>query len=251
MNIERVLQEKRERLRRVVQAAGLPVVRSIVEMAAGDGSLSVVLKEMFPDAAVTAVDRKVEFLRGYISEHGIDIKLVQGDIADPVGVDVEVDLVCYSNVVRHVSRETFAKSLKAASGLLGEGGLCLVIDRDEEARSKAQELRRRVHEVEIEIGRLKGEEPEIGCGRDEIEELIGKAGMRVTYSRVHPEEVSRVDECAWAEWREELMESVASLAEAEREDLAARIREIDEAYRKVGLETFALCVMVGRNLVRS
>lgn len=81
-----------DQLRRL-QASGIRAPR-VVELCAGSGAISLALHDEVPEAIITAVELSPEactYARRNLQ--GTPVEIYEGDLADPLGIETEVDLV--------------------------------------------------------------------------------------------------------------------------------------------------------------
>ena len=114
-----------EHLEAVLDLAGVPAARSIVDLGAGTGAGSRLLRGRYPDAVVTCVDndpQMLELLRGQ------GFAVVEADLDDgfPALAGAPVDLVWASSSLHHVTDP--ALLLSGVRRALAPGGVLAVVE---------------------------------------------------------------------------------------------------------------------------
>lgn len=124
-----------DNLAAVLDLPGLPSARSVVDLGAGTGAGSRLLRERYPDAAVTCVDNDPQMLR-LLREQGFAVVAADLDdgfpalagsliTADPVA-DAPVDLVWAFSSLHHVAHP--ARLLSGIRRALAPGGVLVVVE---------------------------------------------------------------------------------------------------------------------------
>ncbi len=124
-----------DNLAAVLDVTGVPAARSVVDLGAGTGAGSRLLRERYPDAAVTCVDNDPQMLK-LLREQGFAV--VEADLddgfpalagslitADAVA-EAPVDLVWASSLLHHVAHP--ARFLSGARRALAPGGVLVVTE---------------------------------------------------------------------------------------------------------------------------
>ena len=124
-----------EHLAAVLDVTGVPAARSVVDLGAGTGAGSRLLRERYPDAALTCVDndpQMLELLRGQ------GFAVVEADLDDGfpalggslitanAEAETPVDLVWASSSLHHVARP--ARLLSGVRRALAPGGVLVVVE---------------------------------------------------------------------------------------------------------------------------
>lgn len=114
-----------DHLAAVLDLAGVPAARSVVDLGAGTGAGSRLLRGRYPDAAVTCVDndpQMLELLRGQ------GFAVVEADLDDgfPALAEAPVDLVWASSSLHHVAHT--ARLLSGVRRALKPGGILAVVE---------------------------------------------------------------------------------------------------------------------------
>ncbi len=105
--------------------AGVPAARSVVDLGAGTGAGSRLLRKRYPDASVTCVDndpQMLELLRGQ------GFAVVEADLDDgfPALAEAPVDLVWASSSLHHVAHP--GRLLSGVRRALRPGGVLVVVE---------------------------------------------------------------------------------------------------------------------------
>ena len=122
-----------DNLTAVLELTGVPAARSLVDLGAGTGAGSRLLRKRFPDASVTCVDndpQMLELLRGQgfaVVEADLDdgFPALPGSSADAVA-QAPVDLVWASSSLHHVAHP--ARLLSGVRRALAPGGVLVVVE---------------------------------------------------------------------------------------------------------------------------
>ena len=114
-----------DHLAAVLDFAGVPGARSIVDLGAGTGAGSRLLRERYPDATVTGVDNDPQML-GLLRGQGFAV--VEADLDDgfPALAETPVDLVWASSSLHHVAHP--ARLLSGVRRALAPGGVLAVVE---------------------------------------------------------------------------------------------------------------------------
>jgi len=114
-----------DHLAAVLDFAGVPAARSIVDLGAGTGAGSRLLRERYPDATVTGVDNDPQML-GLLRGQGFAV--VEADLDDgfPALAETPVDLVWASSSLHHVAHP--ARLLSGVRRALAPGGVLAVVE---------------------------------------------------------------------------------------------------------------------------
>lgn len=114
-----------DHLTAVLDLAGVPAARSVVDLGAGTGAGSRLLRERYHDAAVTCVDNDPQMLE-LLRAQGFDV--VQADLDDgfPALAEAPVDLVWASSSLHHVAHP--ARLLSGVRRALATGGVLVVVE---------------------------------------------------------------------------------------------------------------------------
>lgn len=124
-----------DHLAAVLDLTGLPAARSVVDLGAGTGAGSRLLRERYPDAAVTCVDndpQMLELLRAQgfaVVEADLDDgfpALAGSLIAADAVAEAPVDLVWASSSLHHVAHP--ARLLSGVRRALAPGGVLVVVE---------------------------------------------------------------------------------------------------------------------------
>lgn len=114
-----------DHLAAVLDLTGVPAARSVVDLGAGTGAGSRLLRGRYPDAAVTCVDndpQMLELLRGQ------GFAVLEADLDDgfPAIAEAPVDLVWASSSLHHVAHP--ARLLSGVRRALAPGGVLVVVE---------------------------------------------------------------------------------------------------------------------------
>lgn len=123
-----------DNLAAVLDLTGLPAARGIVDLGAGTGAGSRLLRERYPDAAVTCVDndpQMLELLRGQgfdvvEADLGHGFPALPGSLTADAVADAPVDLVWASSSLHHVAHP--ARLLSGVRRALAPGGVLVVVE---------------------------------------------------------------------------------------------------------------------------
>jgi len=124
-----------DHLAAVLDLAGVPAARGVVDLGAGTGAGSRLLRERYPDAAVTCVDNDPQMLellqvRGFaVVEADLDDgfpALAGSVIAAAAAPEAPIDLVWASSSLHHVTHP--ARLLSGVRGALASGGVLVVVE---------------------------------------------------------------------------------------------------------------------------
>jgi SAM-dependent methyltransferase len=121
-----------DHLAAVLNMTGIPAARRIVDLGAGTGVGSRLLRERYPDAAVTCVDNDPEMLE-LLRERGFAVLQANLDdgfpamVFDSAGVEVEaIDLVWASSSLHHIAHP--GRLLSGVRQALAPGGILVVVE---------------------------------------------------------------------------------------------------------------------------
>lgn len=119
----------------VLDLAGVPAARGVVDLGAGTGTGSRLLRERYPDAAITCVDNDPQMLE-VLREQGFAV--VEADLGDgfpalacslataDAAVAAPVDLVWASSALHHIAHP--ARLLSGIRRVLAPGGALVVVE---------------------------------------------------------------------------------------------------------------------------
>lgn len=109
----------------VLDRAGDPVARGIVDLGAGTGAGSRLLRERYPHAAVTCVDNDPHML-DLLQKQGFAVVAADLDHGFPVPGEAPADLVWASSALHHITDP--ARLLSEARRALAPGGVLVVVE---------------------------------------------------------------------------------------------------------------------------
>jgi SAM-dependent methyltransferase len=114
-----------EHLAAVLDLTGVPAARSVVDLGAGTGAGSRLLRGRYPDAAVTCVDNDPEMLQ-VLRGQGFAVFEADLDEGFPALAEAPVDLVWASSSLHHVAHPS--RLLSGVRRALAPGGVLTVVE---------------------------------------------------------------------------------------------------------------------------
>ncbi|KUO50218.1 MAG: hypothetical protein APF76_10925 [Desulfitibacter sp. BRH_c19] len=105
--------------------------KRIIDVGAGTGHTTVLLKQLFPDAEVTYCDMSenlFDYSRKLIQSHGLQVNFTKDDILNPVDIKGKYDLVFCRFALKHMFDPIGA--VKNMADLLKKKGVMILIDKD-------------------------------------------------------------------------------------------------------------------------
>lgn len=106
--------------------AGLGAPRNVLDLGSGTGTLLAKLREAYPDARLTGLDRDpviIERARNKLQARGIDdVEIVEGDATNPPFAPQSFDRVVSSLMFHHLTRTQKVAALRAVRELLTADG---------------------------------------------------------------------------------------------------------------------------------
>lgn len=115
-----------DRVRAILQAVGNLNGKRVLDAGCGKGRYSVLLRELFPQASITAMDISAEMLKSIPS----GITTVQHTILDMPFPDETFDLVLCIEALEHVIR--IDEGIRELARVVAPGGKLIVIDKNKE-----------------------------------------------------------------------------------------------------------------------
>lgn len=114
-----------DQLAAVLDLAGATAPRTAVDLGAGSGAGSRLLRERYPDASVTSVDNDPQMLER-LREQGFAVVEADLDEGFPALAETPVDLVWAASSLHHVSHP--ARLLSGTCRALAPGGVLVVVE---------------------------------------------------------------------------------------------------------------------------
>lgn len=157
----------------------------VLDLGCGTGTLTLLIKDMHPDARVTGVDIDPQILgiaRGKIAAAGVDVRLVEGSATAPPLPPASFDRVLTTLMLHHLTTPQKRDALAAVRTLLRPGGELHVAD-----WGKPQNVLMQVASLSFRL--FDGAETTGANLRGELPSLIAAAGftdVRETEHRMTP-----------------------------------------------------------------
>jgi 2-polyprenyl-3-methyl-5-hydroxy-6-metoxy-1,4-benzoquinol methylase len=206
----------------------------VLDIACGGGAFTKRLTESLQSyGSVTGLDIKAEARETFLQTvQGQDICFVAGSIHDYVrSTGNSFDTISVSNALHHL--QNVGDVLKDVANLMRDSGIVIVNEMHSDDLTPAQQTQHDQHRFLADLQRASGEYHRETFSRAEILGFVTNAGLRVQHTYENPNENAPITtaagpivERAEAAMRKVYPEGAPDSVRAERDRLAARIKEI-------------------------
>lgn len=220
-------------------------VDKILDVGTGNGEFVKILQNVFPNAAITAIDPNTESLAKAKKEYpGVTFKEMVAE--NLLFEDDTFDVVSMSMALHHLPK--VKKGLKELKRVVKPKGWVIINELFSDNLNQAQEVHKQYHHFRSYIDRIRGFNHRETFRKEEILQIIMEAGISIQFYFEDIKEGNLVAEQGQLELRVEKMKDMLEkiVDHPEYEKLKPQIEDFRERAQMYGFQPATRVVVVGK-----
>lgn len=241
---------KEQQLRSILEDIPLENRRgTVVEMGAGKGTLSLLLKKFYPMLDIIIIDHNLVPFRKNCERKKFPssaFETLEEDIRATSIHSRSVEWVFYHKLMHHLTSEDIVLSLEEASRILNEQGNLVIIDVNPQPQNRAQETLLKIYEIEAKIDLQLGKTPEKLYLPSDITNFLYKTGFLILKEKEYLSHSISLSPPIWDEMKKHIENSCKQLNKKEVDFYTQELASIEAEINSYGLETLPLFMILAK-----